>query len=316
MPRAATKKPTRRYETSTALFVSSTFSEPLTPATRQQLIAWATAQLEEADVSSARRNAEWMLCEVIGCGRAQLYAYPDERVGPHDAARLEEMVGRRRGGEPLQYILGHADFRGLRVHVTADVLIPRPETEGVVDVVLGLLETREAPAVLDVGTGSGCIALAVKEERPDATVAGCDVSGSALSVARSNAERLGLDVAFARADVLEPDDVGVLPHGLDLVVSNPPYVPDEEAATLATEVRDHEPHTALFSGPDPLRFYRGIADRAQTVLKPGGYLVFEVHADFGQAVAELLEQKGYRSVHTEQDLSGRDRIVWGICAAE
>lgn len=279
--------------------------------TRHLLLHWAEAQLEEAGITSARRNAEWMLSEVLACGRAMLYAFPEASVGPAEVARVQTMVARRLQREPLQYVLGHTEFYGLPIQVTPSVLIPRPETEQVVEAALRLLEDHPAPAVLDVGTGSGCIALAVKHERPAAAVTACDVSVEALDVARANAGANGLDVTFVEADVLDPGSVRQLPHQLQLVVSNPPYVPDEEAEALEAEVRDHEPHTALFSGPDPLCFYRAIGRRAQELLAPDGFLVFEVHADYGRAVGQLLKQQGYGAVHVEQDLSGRDRIVRG-----
>ena len=279
--------------------------------TRRGLLEDAVRRLEAAQVAEARRNAEWLLGEVLHTGRAMLYAHPERPVSPEAAAAFEAMLARRLQNEPLQYVLGHADFYGLRLQVTPDVLIPRPETEQVVEEVLRLLGAVPSPRVLDVGTGSGCIPLAVRHERPDAEVFACDVSPAALAVARTNAAAHRLDVAFMEADLLAPDFPARVPARLDMLVSNPPYVAQDEAAELASEVRDFEPHLALFAGDDPLRFYRALVRHAPALLAPGGYAVFETHAAYGEDVCALLAAAGFGAVTLRRDLAGLPRIAEG-----
>lgn len=279
------------------------------PETRGALVRAATHRLESGGIEEARRQAEWMVMDLLGISRAQLYAYPEADVAPAAAAALDGMVTRRLDREPLQYILGHTEFYGLPLRVTSAVLIPRPETEQVVHRALQLVAGREAPRVLDVGTGSGCIALAIKHERPDADVVACDVSADALAVAAENAASLGLDVRLLRADALDERFAAEIPAPLDLLVSNPPYIADGEAEELEPEVRDHEPALALFAGEDPLRFYRALAVRADVLLRPGAFVVFETHADHAGAVGALLEEGGFVDVSVAVDLAGKPRIV-------
>ena len=280
--------------------------------TRRDLLEAAVEQLEAADVEDARRNAEWMLQDVLGATRAGLYAHAEEPVPPRERALFETYVSRRAAGEPVQYVLGHAAFRDLDLEVSPDVLIPRPETEELVDVALGLITQHEAPWVLDVGTGSGAIALALKRARPDAEVFACDVSERALAVAAENAARYRLAVSFIQADVLAPEFAVGVPRTFDLVISNPPYVAESERAELAAEVREHEPDLALFvPDGDPLRFYRALAGHAARLLRPAGYLALETHAERGEDVRELLSDFGFEEAHLSPDLAGRDRIVTG-----
>lgn len=277
--------------------------------TRRTVLAEATVHLEQAGIEHPRRNAEWLLADVLACSRADLYAYPARPVAGDRLRQFEQMVARRVRHEPLQYIVGYEEFYGMRLCVTPSVLIPRPETEEVVEAALRCLEDVSAPRVLDIGTGSGCIALAIQHERPDATVYACDVSTDALAVAEKNAEDLRLDVAFFQADVLHERLVDHVAEPLDLVISNPPYIPDSEAASLAIDVREHEPRLALFAGDDPLRFYRAIADQAPSLLAEGGWLVLETHAQYAGAVGTVLEEAGWVDVRVRPDLAGRARIA-------
>ena len=280
--------------------------------TRHALLENVIARLEGAGVDDARRNAEWLMEEVLGVTRAALYAYAEAPVSPDEARHAEVLLARRLRREPIQYVLGHADFFGLRLRVAPAVLIPRPETEEVAEEALRRLDGLAAPWALDVGTGSGALALALKARRPDAEVFACDVSESALALAAENAERLHLDVVFFQADVLDPAFAHAAPPAFDLVVSNPPYVPEAERAALAPEVREHEPPGALFvPDDDPLLFYRALAARACDLLKPGGWLVVETHAEFGSAVRGLFERAGFAGAVLRRDLSGRPRIVSG-----
>lgn len=277
--------------------------------TRKALLNHAIQRLEDAEVSDTRRNAEWLLMDVLECTRAALYAHPEQQVSTDDRQMFERMVARRAEHEPLQYILGQTGFYGMPLEVTPDVLIPRPETEEVVEHALHLIEDVSHPNVLDVGTGSGCIALAIKHERPDATVHACDVSESALTVARRNADRLGLSVTCTHADVLADDFAEHVPGELDLLIANPPYIPDSEADMLPTEVRDHEPDQALLTGNDPLLFYRALATQAEALLVPGGWLVVETHARFAGHVRALFQEIQFENHRVEQDLAGRARMV-------
>lgn len=281
------------------------------PWTRRALLAAAEQALTEAGIPSPRRNSEWMMTHALGCMRTTLYAYPEVSVPQAQVQQIRAMVQRRIAREPLQYILGETSFYGLTLQVTPAVLIPRPETEQVVEAALALLKAHPAPRILDAGTGSGCIALALKQSHPGAHVWACDVSPEALALARSNADALGLEVDFSEGDILGPAFVSAAPEALDLIISNPPYVPDAEAPELAPEVRDHEPHLALFTGGGPLRYYHALAHHAQTLLAPQGWLVLEVHADYGEAVAACLTDHGLAEVACQPDLAGLPRIVTG-----
>lgn len=296
--------------------VDSSEGSPGPSSVQLELLDWAARRLEAAGRTPPRRTAEWLLAEVVGADRAQLYAHSERPVPSEAAQQFKEMVERRVEGEPLQHILGYASFYGLRIHVSSAVMVPRPETEVIVDRALACIEDTDFPRVLDVGTGSGCIALALKHERPDAAVHACDVSADALSVARTNAESLGLDVHFWEADVLAEEIPRVVPGSLDLLVSNPPYIPDDEADTLSPVVREHDPDLSLFTGDDPLRFYRALVNWAVALGGEEAALVFEVHAEYADAVAALLRKKGIRAVQVEEDLSGRPRVVWGRVAKE
>ena len=270
----------------------------------------AVGRLEAAGVADAQRNVEWMLEAVLTCGRAQLYAHANEPVPPAAAAAFEAMLVRRARREPVQYILGHAAFFGLRLRVTPAVLIPRPETEQVVEAALALLQGWSAPHVCDAGTGSGCIALALKHRRPDACVTACDL----LAVAAENAAAHNLDVAFFRADILAADFSERVPEDLDLLISNPPYVPPGE--TLDPEVAAHEPPIALFTDADPLQFYRALVQVARRRVRPGGGVVFETHAAYGGDVGGLLEAAGFEAVRVLPDLAGLPRIATARRRAE
>lgn len=277
--------------------------------TRLALLNRAVQRLEAAERDAPRRTAAWLLTEVLGEDRGQLYAHPGRAVAPNDARQFNDMVERCVAGEPLQHVLGYAVFRGLRLQVSPAVMVPRPETEEVVAAALGMMGEGEAPRVLDVGTGSGCIALAIKHERPDAAVQAWDVSTDALAVARENANRLGLDVQFADVDFLAEAGEDRLSQPVDLLVSNPPYIPDDEAESLPAVVRDYDPHVALFAGDDPMRFYRGIAVQASALCVPGAAVVLETHADYAEEAAAVLRDEGLDDVRLQKDLSGRLRIL-------
>jgi len=257
----------------------------------------------------------WLLLDLLACRRVDLHTNPDAAVDTQDAETYQGRVRRCARGEPLQHVLGHDEFYGLPLRITPDVLIPRPETEEVVERTLDLIASVDAPRILDVGTGSGCIALALADQRSEATVFACDVSPEALAVARENGERLDLPVTWFEADLLAGDFVETAEQAgaeaLDVVISNPPYIPDDEAASLPEVVRDYDPPTALFAGEDPLRFYRRLAHVGRDLCRPGGLLITETHADFAEGVGAVFREAGWREVQVETDLADRPRIAWG-----
>ena len=284
--------------------------DPPEASTRTRLLDWAAARLDAAGREAPRRSAEWVLMEVLDTGRGKLYAHADQAVEPDAAAQFTAMIDRYEAGEPLQHVLGYTSFRGLRIEVSPAVMIPRPETEEVTGAALRTVEGIDRPRVLDVGTGSGCIALALKHECPDAVVEGWDVSVEALAVARRNARQLGLDVAFSEVDLFS--DAARLPDDrVDLLVSNPPYIPDDEADQLSATVRDYDPPEALFAGADPLRFYRALAEKAFGLCRPGAAVVLETHAEYADASARVAREAGLTDVRMEHDLSDRPRILIG-----
>ena len=273
------------------------------PETVGEVVRRTAARLETDGLLTARLDAELIVAHVLELTRAELALERGRVVTDAEAERVAKLTARRAAREPLQYVLGEWGFRRLTLTVDGRALIPRPETETVVERCLALLAGADAPRVLDVGTGSGAIALAIADEHPGAAVTGIDVSAEALSLARENAARTGVAVELLQADLL-----GGLPGSdWDLVVSNPPYVRPDEAATLAPEVVDWEPHVALFDGGHTETLMRDAA----AVLRRGGALVLESYDERARAVAGLLEHAGFEQVAVTRDLAGRDRVVEG-----
>jgi len=271
-------------------------------------IRQGTERLQANARGDARLNAETLLMHVLKRDKAYLYAYPELELSCSEINRYSELLQRRGSGEPLQYITGHQEFWGLDLLVTPDVLIPRPETEHVVEAALELLRDIETPSVIDVGTGSGCIALALASELPRAKIEAVDISNEALEVARNNAKRLNLanQVAFSQSDLLGSyrEDWPTF----DMVVSNPPYVGDSEADKLQVEVRNYEPHQALFGGGNEgLDIYRRLIPQAARVLKPSGWLVMEIGYTQEHAVRARLSD--WNEVRSVADLQGIPRVV-------
>jgi release factor glutamine methyltransferase len=252
---------------------------------------------------TGRLDAELLLAHSLGRPRIELYTDFDRPLSSEELDAYRELVARRARHEPVAYILGEWGFRRLTLNVDRRALIPRPETEIVVERALAHLRGLDAPVVLDVGTGTGAIALAIADEHPGARVTAIDVSAGALDLARENAARTGLAV-----ELLEHDAACGLPGGpYDLVVSNPPYVEPDELQTLMSDVRDYEPHVALVGDRMP----EVVARAALDVLRPGGHLVLEVGDGQALATAAVLAALGYGHVVTTSDLAGRDRVVEG-----
>jgi release factor glutamine methyltransferase len=273
------------------------------PGRARDVLESATKRLSAAGIASPRVDAEILLAHVLGMSRSQLRAELDRALAPDEQARLDGLVGRRSHREPLAYVLGEWGFRRLTLTVDRRVLVPRPETEIVVERCLALLDGVEQPRVLDVGTGSGAIALAIADEHPGARVTALDASRDALAVARKNVERTGLDVELVEVDLLEG-----LPSGpWDLVVSNPPYVSRDDIDRLEPEVRDWEPRVALVGAGET----EAIVSAATDALRPGGALVLEVADGDAGRVSSLLGALGYRDVGVTPDLAERERVVEG-----
>jgi release factor glutamine methyltransferase len=274
---------------------------PLARISARDALDSAVIALTAAGCDTPRLDAEVLLAAALGVDRAALLADPGRGLEPNEADRFADYARRRRDREPVAYILGVKGFRMLELAVDPRVLIPRPETEHVVEAVLELpTEAR----VVDVGTGSGAIALALKAERPDLTVLATDASLDALAVARANALRLGLDVDFRQADLLERVD-----GPLDAVVSNPPYLAERERPALAPEILRYEPAGALFAGPDGLDALRRLVPAAAA--SGAGFVAFEVGAGQAPTVAAMVRDAGFPAVHAVPDLAGIDRVVVG-----
>jgi release factor glutamine methyltransferase len=266
--------------------------------TLAEILAGATDYLEARGVEHARLDAERLLARALGLTRIELYTQFDRPLTEAERAAARVLVQRRGNREPLAYVLGDWDFRRLTLKTDARALVPRPETEIVVERCLALLDGSDAPRVLDVGTGSGAIALSIAQEHPGAHVTATDVSPDALALARENAGALGLDVRFVHGDLLAGVD-----GPFELVVSNPPYVLDAEVDDLEPEVRDWEPRQALVDEGQTER----LAAAARDVLD--GWLVLEVHEEHAVQVADRLTALGYAAASITRDIAGRQRVV-------
>jgi release factor glutamine methyltransferase len=288
----------------------------------------ALAQFRIAGVPSQTLAAELLLMHALGRDRAWLYAHPEEELTAQDAARFLELVARRAQGEPTQHLTGKQEFWGLEFEVTPEVLIPRPETEHLIEVALDRLALRELRAgraqktqgeglqVVDIGTGSGCIAVALAKELPLARLYATDISEAALGVARRNAARHGVTsrIQFVLGNLLE----GVVPSSpgareaqgqFDLIVSNPPYVGRRSSAGLPREVREHEPEMAIYGGEEGFELYAALVAEAGRHLKPGGLLVLELGIDSLPAVGPLFDGAEWIRVGVTQDLAGIPRVL-------
>jgi len=269
-------------------------------------LARATSRLVEAGVESARLESELLLAKACDdCARALLYAELDREMSDEQVGAFDANLVRREKREPLAYILGEWGFRRLTLKTDRRALIPRPETEVVVERALAHIRELDEPRVLDVGTGTGAIALAIADEVPGAQVIAMDVSEEALALARENLDLTGIN---GRVRLVEHDlTSGLGDHDFDLVVSNPPYVEPDELPTLQPEVRDWEPRVALVASAATEK----LASAAREALRPGGWLVLETAAGAGDRVERLLSELGFEDVTITPDLAGRDRVAEG-----
>ncbi len=275
--------------------------------TLRQIVAGVAGRLAAAGIETARGDAWLLLAAATGRERASLMAAGADEIGAAAQARLEELVRRRSAREPMAYILGEREFWSLAFQVTPAVLIPRPESETVVEAALAQIEDRRARLrVLDLGTGSGCLLLALLSELPAATGLGVDLSAGALALARANAGRLGL---AGRARFEQRSWGAGLDGVFDLIVANPPYVGADELAGLEPEVREHEPQIALIAGPDGLCAYRALIPDCARLLAEGGAVALEIGQGQGDAVAALLVRHGLAVVGRRPDLAGIPRCL-------
>lgn len=258
--------------------------------------------LEEARASLALHEARLLLRHVLGVTAAALEAHPERKVSPADTAAFRALVARRAAGEPVAYLTGRREFYGLDFRVTPDVLIPREETELLVDLAL---ETQAA-RILDLGTGSGCLAIAVAKQRPQAAVTAADASAAALAVARDNAVRHGVNIRFLQGDWFAP----LAGERFDLILANPPYVAERDPHLARGDVR-FEPRSALAAGADGLDDIRRIVAQAPAHLVPGGQLCFEHGYDQAAAAAALLAEAGFIGIEQRRDLAGILRVSGG-----
>jgi release factor glutamine methyltransferase len=274
-------------------------------------IVEATARLcEGPHADRARMDSELLLMHVLDRNRAWLLSHGEDDVPEPACEKFVKLLERRYRGEPIQHITGECEFYGLPFRVTRDVLIPRPETEHLVAKVFELLPLfHPRPRIIDVGTGSGAIAIALAHDWPSAALTATDVSEPALDVARWNAERIGFAnrIRFLQGDLFEP----VAGEYFDIVVSNPPYVPNSDRALIAVEVREYEPALALFGGKDGLDVYRRLIPAAFAALVPGGFIALEIGFTQAEAIECMLAAHGFQNIEFTPDLQGIPRVACG-----
>jgi release factor glutamine methyltransferase len=278
--------------------------------TLRDALTSAISRLTATNVPSPRLNAELLLMFTLGCDRAYLHAHPERELTKDETARYDHALAQRSSGIPTQYITGHQEFWGMDLLVTPAVLIPRPETEHLIEAVLKLTASvgrapspANCPRIVDVGTGSGALALALAKEFPQAEIHATDISPAALEVARANAARHQLEIRFRQTDLLQ----GFEPATFDLVISNPPYVGESEEDQVQLEVRKFEPRNAVFSGPTGLEIIERLIPQSREILKTGGWLVMEISGTIVDGVRPLLSS--WKDVQIHADLQGIPRVA-------
>jgi len=272
--------------------------------TTLKVLTWTKEFLLSNGIVNARLEAEWLLCAVTGLDRAGLYLQYDKPLNENDLAEYKAKVARRAKREPLQHILGSQEFCGLEYEVTTDVLVPRHDTELLVSE--AFTRHPDATAILDIGTGSGCIAISLQKLFTNAAVTATDISAAALIVARRNAEKHGVDIEFLAGSLFAP----VSGRRFDLIVSNPPYIPSADIESLDQEVRDFDPRSALDGGNDGLDIYRDLIPGAVTHLKTDGWLLVEIGVGQAVGVSQLYRSTGcFSEPHVSPDPAGITRVV-------
>jgi release factor glutamine methyltransferase len=281
--------------------------------TVKDLAAWMTDDLRKRGIDSARIDAELIVAEVLGVDRIRILLAGERELSPDELERIRALLKRRRAFEPIAYLRGEREFYGHPFRVDARVLIPRPDTETLVEVALARLSGRELGArVLDLCTGSGCVAISVKLARPTIAVDATDLSPDALAVARDNAQRLGAvwNVRFVAGDLFGA--LGAPSRRYDLITANPPYIASAEVPTLQRDIQDHEPRLALDGGDDGLSIVRRIVDEAPRWLRAGGALAMEIGAGQAEEARAIFERRGFADLRLARDYGGIDRVVSGV----
>jgi release factor glutamine methyltransferase len=285
----------------------------MTTWTIQKLLNWITEHLRQKGIDSPRLNAELLLCYVLGLKRIELYTQHSKIVATEQLDRLHDLVKRAGQHEPVAYLTGKTEFYSLELNVTPDCMIPRPETELLVQRAIEFLRTRVGKQfVYDLCTGCGCIAVAIAKNFPDAQIVATDISDAALSVAAQNVEKHNLKskILLLQGDLFEPLIPQLNEDKFDLIVCNPPYVSAAEYEALEKNIKDYEPRLALLAGEDGLDVYRSISKNVEQFLKHGAALMLEIGFTQGQAVKELLEQTGaFAETKIEKDTHNSDRIA-------
>ena len=280
--------------------------------TRKEWKIDAARRLAHTDAPAL--TAQLLLCHVLEIDRVALIAHSEEPIPAEDEARLEALLERRSGGEPLAYLLGVREFYGREFAVNRHTLIPRPETEHLIETALDFFDAQgrsgDALRFLDLGTGSGCIAVTLAAERPAWMGTAVDISSGALETARKNAESNDVSLSFLLADFTQP--LPFDPASFDLVVSNPPYISEEEYAGLDAGVRDFEPRSALVPGPEGMEHPRAVEEAARRLLRPEGLFLMEHGWLQGEACRALCHEDFWKDVHTGLDLAGRDRFLFAV----
>ena len=275
---------------------------------RQAALSDATAALARGGIDTARQDAEWLLASVLGLERFALYLDVRRTLSPDEAERYRALVARRAVREPLQHLLGFEDFHGLRLAVSPDALIPRPETEGLVQWAIEVLRDRPGAIGADVGTGSGAIACALAAALPDLRVIAVERSLGALALASRNVQAHALS---ARVSLLAGNLLDGVRGPLDFVIANPPYLPSGVIASLAPEVSGFEPREALDGGGDGMMVIRQLIARAPRALRPGGWLMMEIGLDQAGPLASLMAAEGFAGIRARRDLAGVERYIGG-----
>ena len=275
-----------------------------------ELITWGTSYLGEKGFSDARLNIELLLAHVLKLQRIQLYTSFDQPLSEDELARFKELLKRRLSNEPLQYILGETEFMGLKFVVDKRVLIPRPDTEVLVETAMNQIKQRfsdeSETKILEIGTGSGCIAVSLAKLAPNTLLTAIDISSDALEVAKENAKRNTVEITFLKKDFLSED---IAAQKFHCIISNPPYISNEEYQQLPKEVKDFEPKTALADGGDGLTFYKAIAQRGKSLVMNNGFVAVEHAYNQSENVKKIFQQSDWKNIQAIKDYGGNFRVV-------
>ena len=271
------------------------------------IINWGEKYLKDRSFDSPRNEIEILLLHLIGCKKIDLYLDFEKVIKPEDLIILRGWIKRRVNGEPIQHIIGHSEFYGRRFNVNQHVLIPRPETETIIDTSIDALSKKNNPVIVDIGTGSGCIGITLALEIPHSKVFAIDISEAALSIAKKNAELYNLkNIEFINMDFLRED----INHNVDLLVSNPPYIPQKEISSLMKDVKEYEPMMALTDNDNGLVFYQKLSKIIPDVVKKNGVTILEVgRGDHYNKVKEVFSKEGYSDIETIRDLNKDIRVL-------